>query len=114
MLIGVLLIAGGLGVALVMIVAILFLVLIVNVFALPFTQELRWYGPDLFDWDPGLRNGVIAATAAGSVLLVAGAVRRYGAESPPPLPPLPPSPVIPPPAPPSPPPVNPPPSAPPT
>ena len=90
MLLGVLLLAGALGLALAIVVAVLFFVLIVNVFTLPFTQELRWYGPDLFDWDPGLRNGVIAATVAGSVLLVAGAVRRYGAESPPPLPPLPP------------------------
>jgi hypothetical protein len=92
MLLGVVLLAGALGAALVALVAILFIVLIINVFALPFTQELRWYGPDLLDWSPGLRNFVIVATVAGSVFLVVGAVRRYGAESPPPLLPPPPAP----------------------
>ena len=80
MVLGALLIAGGLGVAAVMVVAMLFFELLVNVFLVAFTQDLRWYGPGLLDVDPGLRNGVVAATAAGSVLLVAGAVRRYGAE----------------------------------
>jgi hypothetical protein len=87
MLLGALLIAGGIGVALVMAVAMLFFELIVNVFTVFFTQELRWYGPSLFDSDPGLRNWVIAATAGGSVLLVAGGIWRYVVESPRPLPP---------------------------
>ena len=99
MLLGGLLIAGTLMVAMAVVVGILFFVLIVNVFTVPFTGELRWYGPDLFDMvDPGLRNGMLAASAVGSVLLVVGGVRRYGAESPPPLPPPPGPPAWPPPA----------------
>ena len=102
MLLGGLLIAGSFVVALAMMVAVLFFVLIVNLFTIPFTGELRWYGPDLFDVDPGLRNAIVAASAIGSVLLVVGGVRRYGAESPPPLPPPgPPPPAWPPPAPPA-------------
>ena len=90
MLLGALLIAGGVGVALVVAVGMLFFELIINVFTIVFTQDLRWYGPSLFDADPGLRNWVIAATAGGSLLLVAGAVWRYAVESPrlpPPVPP---------------------------
>ena len=88
MLVGGLLIAGGLGVAMAVVLVLLVMQLFVNIFTLPFTQELRWYGPGVLDADPGLRNGVLAATTVGSVLLVIGAVRRYWAESPPPAPPL--------------------------
>ena len=35
---------------------------------------------------PALRNWVLAATSAGSVALVLGAIRRYAAESAPPPP----------------------------
>lgn len=81
MLVGGLLIAGGFGVAMAIVLSLLLVQLFVNLFTVPFTQELRFYGPGLFDWDPGLRNGVLAATTAGSVLLVVGAIRRYAAES---------------------------------
>jgi hypothetical protein len=91
MLLGAVLIAGGLVVGLVMAVAMLFFELIVNVFLVIFVQDFRWYGPSLFDMDPGLRNWLIAATAGGSVLLVAGAVWRYVVESPRPSPPGPPA-----------------------
>jgi hypothetical protein len=92
MIFGAVLIAGGVGVAAVMVVGMLFFELLINMFAVVFTKDLRWYGPSLLDSDPGIRNGVLAATALGSILLVAGAVRRYGAETPPlpsgpPLPP---------------------------
>ncbi len=87
MLVGGLLIAGGLGLAAAVVLVLLVMQLFVNIFTIPFTQELRWYGPGLLDWEPGLRNAVLAATTAGSVLLVVGAVRRYGAESARPAPP---------------------------
>jgi hypothetical protein len=92
MLVGALLIAGGLGVAMAVVLVLLVMQLFVNIFTLPFTQELRWYGPGPLDADPGLRNGVLVAMTVGSVLLVVGAIRRYVAESPPPAPPLPPAP----------------------
>ena len=78
MLVGILLIAAGLGVAMAIMMVLLIMQLFVNIFTVPFTQELRWYGPGLLDWEPDLRNGVLAATVAGSVLLVAGGFRRYG------------------------------------
>ena len=78
---GGLLIAGGLGVAVAFMLVLLVVQLFFNIFTVPFTQELRWYGPGLLDWDPGFRNGVLAATTVGSLLLVAGAVRRYAFES---------------------------------
>jgi len=81
MLVGGILIAGGLGVAVAFVLVLLVMQLFVNIFTVPFTQELRWYGPGLLDWDPGFRNGVLAATTAGSVLLVIGAIRRYALES---------------------------------
>ena len=81
MLVGGVLIAGGLGVAVAFVLVLLVMQLFVNIFTVPFTQELRWYGPGLLDWDPGFRNGVLAATTAGSVLLVIGAIRRYALES---------------------------------
>jgi hypothetical protein len=84
MLVGGLLIAGGLGVAMAILLVLLIMQLFVNIFTVPFTQELRWYGPGPLDADPGLRNGVLAATTVGSVLLVVGAVRRYVFESRPP------------------------------
>ena len=87
MLVGALLIVGGLGVAMAVVLVLLIMQLFVNMFTLPFTQELRWYGPGLLDADPGLRNAVLVATSAGSVLLVVGAIRRYVAESAPPMPP---------------------------
>lgn len=87
MLVGGLLIAGGLGVAMAFMMVLLVMQLFVNIFTVPFTQELRWYGPGLLDWEPGLRNAVLASTTAGSVLLVVGAVRRYAVESPPLSPP---------------------------
>jgi len=80
MLVGGLLIGAGLGLALAFGLVLLVVQLFANVFTVPFTQELRWYGPGLLDWDPGFRNLVLAATTAGSVLLVIGAVRRYAAE----------------------------------
>ena len=84
MLAGTLLIAGGLGVAMAVVLVLLVMQLFVNIVTLPFTQELRWYGPGPLDADPGLRSAVLVATSAGSVLLVLGAVRRYVAESAPP------------------------------
>ena len=84
MLLGGLLIAGGLGVAMAVLLVLLVMQLFVNIFTVPFTQELRWYGPGPLDADPGLRNGVLVATTLGSLLLVLGAVRRYAAESAPP------------------------------
>jgi hypothetical protein len=84
MLAGGLLIAGGLGVAMAVLLVLLIMQLFVNIFTLPFTQELRWYGPGPLDADPGLRNGVLVATTVGSVLLVVGAIRRYVFESRPP------------------------------
>ena len=81
MLVGALLIAGGLGLAMAIVLTLLIVQLFVNIFTVPFTQELRWYGPGPLDADPGLRNGVLAATTVGSVLLVVGAIRRYAAES---------------------------------
>ena len=81
MLVGTLLIAGGLGVAMAIVLVLLIMQLFVNLFTVPFTQELRSYGPGPVDADPGLRNGVLVATTVGSVLLVVGAVRRYVAES---------------------------------
>lgn len=77
MLLGGLMIGLGLGVAAAVLLVLLLVQLFVNIFTVPFTQELRWYGPGLLDWDPGLRDGLLAATTIGSVLLVAGAVRRY-------------------------------------
>jgi hypothetical protein len=84
MLVGGLLIAGGLGMAMAVLLVLLIMQLFVNIFTVPFTQELRWYGPGPLDADPGLRNGVLVATTVGSVLLVVGAVRRYVFESGPP------------------------------
>ncbi|HVW33031.1 MAG TPA: hypothetical protein VHL53_10870, partial [Acidimicrobiia bacterium] len=82
MLVGALLIVAGFGAAMAMVVALLFFELIVNVFAAAFTQDLRWYGPALFDWGPGFTHLVLGLTAAGSALLVAGALWRYRLESP--------------------------------
>jgi hypothetical protein len=79
MLVGTLLIAAGLGVAVAFMLVLLIMQLFVNIFTVAFTQELRWYGPGLLDWDPGLRNSVLAATVAGSAILVVGGFRRYGA-----------------------------------
>ena len=81
MLVGGLLIAGGFVVAMSIVLALLLVQLFVNMFAVAFTQELRWYGPGILDADPGLRNAILVATSAGSVLLVLGAIRRYVAES---------------------------------
>ena len=81
MLVGALLIVGGLGVAMAVVVALLLVQLFVNMFTVVFTQDLRWYGPGIFDADRGLWNWVLVATSAGSVLLVVGAIRRYGVES---------------------------------
>ena len=81
MLVGGLLIVAGLGIAMAVVLALLFVQLFVNMFTVVFTQELRWYGPGILDADPGLRNWVLAATSAGSVSLVLGAIRRYAAES---------------------------------
>jgi len=80
MLVGGLCIAGGLGVAMAFVMVLLVMQLFVDIFTVPFTQELRWYGPGLFDWDPGFRSFVLTATTAGSVLLVIGALRRYSVE----------------------------------
>jgi hypothetical protein len=87
MLVGVLLIAGGLGVAMAVVLVLLIMQLFVNIFTAPFTQELRWYGPGPLDADPGLRSAMLVATSVGSVLLVVGAIRRYVTESAPPAPP---------------------------
>jgi hypothetical protein len=81
MLVGGLLIMAGFGIAMAVVLALLLVQLFVNMFTVPFTQELRWYGPGILDADPGLRNWVLVATSAGSVLLVLGAVRRYAFES---------------------------------
>jgi hypothetical protein len=77
LLLGALTLAGTFGVVAAVVLVLLIMQLFVNVFTVPFTQELRWYGPGLFDWEPGLRNGLVAASVVGSVLLVAGGVRRY-------------------------------------
>ena len=81
MLVGGLLIAGGFIVAMSIVLALLLVQLFVNMFAVAFTQELRWYGPGLLDADPGLWRGILAATSGGSVLLIIGAIRRSIAES---------------------------------
>ena len=87
MLVGSLLIVAGLGVATAVVLVLLVMQLFVNMFTVPFTQELRWYGPGPLDADPGLRDAVLVATSTGSVLLVLGAIRRYTFESGPPAPP---------------------------
>ncbi|HKY76295.1 MAG TPA: hypothetical protein VJS45_09155 [Acidimicrobiia bacterium] len=87
MLVGALLIVGGLGLAMAVLLVLLVMQLFVNIFTVPFTQELRWYGPGPLDADPGLRNAVLTATTVGSVLLVLGGIRRYVTESAPPVPP---------------------------
>jgi hypothetical protein len=81
MLIGALLIIAGLGLALAVTMVLLVMQLFVNMVTLPFTQELRWYGPGPLDADPDLRAAVLTATSVGSVLLVVGAIRRYAFES---------------------------------
>jgi hypothetical protein len=84
MLVGALLIVAGLGLAMAVTLVLLVMQLFVNIVTVPFTQEFRWYGPGPLDADPGLRNAVLTATSAGSVLLVLGAIRRYTFESAPP------------------------------
>ncbi len=69
--------AGTFGLLVAVVLVLLVVQLFANVFTVAFTQELRWYGPGLFDWEPGLRNGLVAGSVVGSVLLVAGGVRRY-------------------------------------
>jgi hypothetical protein len=81
MLAGGVLIAAGFGLAMAITLTLLVVQLFVNMFAVIFTQELKWYGPGPLDADPGFRNLLLALTTSGSVLLVIGGVRRYGAES---------------------------------
>ena len=84
MLVGALLIVAGLGLALAVTMVLLVMQLFINIFTIPFTEELRWYGPGPLDADPDLRTAVLTATSVGSVLLVLGAIRRYTFESGPP------------------------------
>ena len=77
MLLGALVLAATLGVAVAIMLVLLIMQLFVNIITVAFTQELRWYGPGLFDWEPELRNGLVAGSVTGSVLLVAGGFRRY-------------------------------------
>ena len=76
---GSLLLATAVALSLVLIQTAFVIELFANIFSVPFTQELRWYGPSLGEMAPGLWRAIAICAVAGAVMVALSirTIRRY-------------------------------------